>query len=80
MTGYLTTQNIISFYYYIGKKKRRAGRVIRDSTSEEPSEEEVEEEEGLLSPAGSVTELQAAVQSGSGMARTGKRNHGIIAV
>ena len=46
--------------------------MMRDTTSDEASEEDGEEEDGLLSPAGSVTELRAAVQSGIRIAKPGK--------
>ena len=47
--------------------------MIRDSTSEEQSDADAEEEEGLLSSAGSITELQAAVQSSSRTPRPGRQ-------
>ena len=47
--------------------------MIRDSTSEEQSDADAEEEEGLLSSAGSITELQAAVQSSSRTPQSGRR-------
>ena len=46
--------------------------MMRDTTSDEASEEDGEEEDGLLSPAGSVTELRAAVQSSNRIAKPGK--------
>ena len=58
--------------FVTGRKKRRTGHVMRDTTSEEASEEDGEEEDGLLSPAGSVTELRAAVQSSNRIAKPGK--------
>ena len=47
--------------------------MIRDSTSEEQSDADAEEEEGLLSSAGSITELQAAVQSSSHTLQPGRQ-------